>query len=174
VKILIILVISGISAYYLFKLGLYIYRPFLLSKLFRNINSEYCNLLVNLDRDINSAVASLEEYKSSYKSPNSDRLAELQENIDRAKAFKVHEQTANEKLIRLRERYIDNPKRLSESIVVYSKYLSTKIRQRHESNVFTQALITNAMSIEEFNNSAKETVIILEECERKLDIFLEN
>ena len=173
-NLLLIVVLSGTAIYFLLKIGLYIYRPFLVAKLVRDIQSKYDKLQVMFNKDIELAVENLKQWESGDKVIKlSYRESELKENIIKANASKIHNQKVNEKFIRLRERFIGNPKSLSDAIASYKRYLEVKLQQKQDAFIFTNALTSGAMTFEEFQASANETMILLDECEKRLDILLD-
>ncbi len=174
-NLVLIIVLSGIVIYFLLKIGLYIYRPFFVAKLISDIQSKYDKLQVMLDKDIELAVENLKKWESEdgfFRDHSSE--SELKERIAEAKASKTHGQKVNEKFIRLRERFIGNPKRLSEAILSYKRYLEVKLKQRQAASIFTNAVTSGVITFEEFLASANETMIILDECEKRLDMLLDS
>jgi len=170
---LLFIVIAGTLVYFLLKLCLYLYRPFFLSKTFRQIEQMYDNLLTAADKDIGSAAEDFKAWQSGdrvIKTFNSED--EMIERINTAKTAKAHEEELHEKFLRLRERFIGDLKKTSESIEAYRRYLVVKLKQRQEAALFASAVISGAMSFDEMSAAAKATMIVLEENERKLDILL--
>jgi hypothetical protein len=173
-KLFLIFIFSGVSIYFLFKLGLYIYRPFYLEKVVREIQSKFDNFQALLDKDIETAVENFEKWQSGDKAMrfhyNEDGI---REKISKAQSLKRHEQEVNEKFIRLRERYIHNYKILAEAIIYYKKYLDVRLKQYTNASVFVNALTCGAITFEEFTASAFETKIVVDESEKQLDDLLE-
>lgn len=170
-KLLLFIVIAGILVYFFLKFLLRLYRPFFLSRTFLEIDQIYSRLLTAADNDIDSAVENLKKWQSN------DRVVrtmcsedEIMKNIDAAKAAKTHEEELHEKFIRLKERFIGDPSRLSESIVAYRRYLEVKLRQHQDATLFART--SGSISFDEMMAAAKETMIVLEENEKKLDVLL--
>jgi len=172
-KVPLFIVIAGISAYLVLKLCLYIYRPFFLSKAFREIDEMYNNLLATLDNDVGSAIDDYSKWRSRNEVVKTFRTEEeIAESVNTAKRAKAHEEEVHEKFLRLRERFIGDPKKLSESIVAYRRYLGVKLKQYQDATVFANAGISGAVSFDEMMAAARETMVILEENEKKMDILL--
>jgi hypothetical protein len=166
-------IIGGCIAYALLKLSLYIYRPFFLSKTFREIDEIYDKLLNATEKDISSATKDLEKWRSGDKVTidfhTEDELIEI---LNSAKRVKAHEQEVREKFMRLKERFLSNPAKLSELIVAYKRYLEVRSEQYQEAGQFARALTTGAISFEELLANKRMKTIALEENERKLDTLL--
>lgn len=172
-KVLLLIVGAGIAVYLGFKLCLYIYRPFFLSKTFREIDLLYGRMIAAVDNDVDSAIEDYRKWQSGDKILKTIRTEEeIIKSIDTAKEAKAHEEAVHDKFLRLRERLIRDPQKLSESIVTYRRYLNVKLRQRQDASLFANAVTSGAMSLEEMTAAAKETMVVLEENERKLDILL--
>lgn len=172
-KVLIFIVGAGIVVYVALKLCLYIYRPFFLSKTFREIDDKYSKLLAAVDNDMDSAIEDYRKWQSGDDVLKTMRTEEeITKSVDNAKGVKSHEEEVHEKFLRLRERFIGNPKKLSESIVVYRRYLDVKLKQRQDASSFANAVTSGAVSFDEMMATAKETMVVLEEDERKLNILL--
>jgi len=172
-KTLLFIIIAGILVYLLLRLCLYLYRPFFLSKTFREIEQTYNRLLTVAEKDVGSAVENLGKWQSGDKVIRTMWTEdEIKESINAAKAARAHEEEVYGKFLRLRERFLHNPDKLSESIVTYQRYLNIRLQQRQNAGVAANALTLGAISFDEFVAAAKETKIALEENERKLDILL--
>ncbi len=172
-KLLLVIVIIGTLAYLLIKFSLYVYRPFFLSKTFMAIEEMYNRLQIAADKDIDLDVEYLKKWQSGdgiVKAYSSED--EIMERIKTTRAAKTHEEEVYGKFLRLRERFLHNPDKLSESIVTYQRYLNIRLQQRQNAGVAANALTLGAISFDEFVAAAKETKIALEENERKLDILL--
>ena len=175
-KIFLIIVISGFAIYLLLKIVLYIYRPFYLAKLIREIQSKYDNLLIILNKDIELEVGNLKQWESG---DDVMRLvyhdsSEFQERITKANDLKLREQNNYEKFIRLRERFVSNYEKLAEAIVTYGRYLDIKLKQDEMATAFSMAGASEVMSFEERLSIATEFKIASEEWERKLDNLLKS
>jgi len=172
-KILIILVLVGFIIYFLFKLGLYIYRPFYLRKTISSIEAQYNRLLAILNKDIDMAVKDYSRWQSG------DRVAlcsedELRKGIDEAMASKKHAQEVNDKFFRLRERYIVDYKKLGDPIFWYKRYLNLRLDQIGKASIYSSALTSGVATIDEFMASANEHRIAIEESEKRLDTLLDS
>jgi hypothetical protein len=173
VKVLLFIIGAGIVVYLALKLCLYIYRPFFLSKTFREIDEMHSKLLAAVDDDLDSAIEDYRKWQGGDKVLKTERTEEeITKSIDTAKGSKAHEEELHEKFLRLRERFIGNPKKLSESIVVYRRYLDVKLKQLQDASSFANAVTSGAVSFDEMMATAKETMVVLEENERKLNIIL--
>ena len=172
-KTLLFIVIGGILGYLLFKLCLYLYRPFFLTKTLREMEQKYDRLLTALEKDVGYWVESLEKWQSGDTVVRTSiRENDVMESINAAKAAKAHEEEVYGKYLRLKERFILNPKKLWESIVAYRRYLRVSL-QHHEDAMLCASLVTSeACSFDEMMAARKEIMIILEKDERKLDILL--
>lgn len=173
-EMLLIIVLIAMGLYFLTKFALWIYRPFGLAKILCDIQLKYENLLRILEKDVEEAVDGLRKWESGDRVIRGIRNEkELKEEVSNAYERKTHEQRVNEKFIRLRERFADNPKKLSEAIIAYKRYLELKLK--HGGNAFSavSALTSGAISFDEFQSAANEGKIVIEECERRLDLLLE-
>jgi hypothetical protein len=172
-KVLLIIIGSGIVMYLALKLCLYIYRPFLLSKPFREIDEIYGRLLAAVDNDVDLANEDYRKWQSGDKVLKIMRpKEEITKSVDSAKEAKAHEEEVHDKFLRLRERFIGDPKKLSESIVAYRRYLGAKLKQRQDASIFANAVTSGAVSFDDMVAAAKETMVVLEENERELDVLL--
>ena len=172
-KSLLFTVAAGIVAYFVFKLCLYIYRPFFLSNTFREIDDIYNNLLASVDRDVNSAFENYRKWQSGdIVLRDLCTEEEIVKSVDTAKRTKAHEEELHEKFLRVKERFIGDPKKLSEGIVAYRRYLGVKLKQSQDALLLTNAVTSGAVNFEEMVGAARETMVVLEEIERKLDILL--
>lgn len=172
-KTLLFIVIAGISVYLLLMLCLYLSRPFFLSKTFREIEQMYNRLLTEAEKCVGLAVENLGKWQSG---DNAIRAIwtedEIKESINAAKAAKAHEEEVYGKFLRLRERYVLNPKKLSESIVAYRKHLQIRFQHYEDAMLCESAVISGAFSIDEMMAARRKVMIALEKNERKLDILL--
>lgn len=172
-NVLLSIVGAGIVVYLAAKLCLYIYRPFFLSKTFREIDEMYSKLLVAANNDVDSAIDDYRKWQSGdevLKTMHPEE--EITRNVDTAMVGKAHEEEVHERFLKLRERFIGDSKKLSESIVAYRRYLGVKLKQRQDASLFANAVISGAVSFDEMTAAAKETMVVLEENERKLDVLL--
>jgi hypothetical protein len=175
-KIFLIIVIAGFAIYLLLKIALYIYRPFYLATLLREIQSKYDNFMIILNKDIESEVSNLKQWESGddvMRRLYNDR-GQFQERITKANELKLHEQNNYEKFIRLRERFVSNYEKLAEAIVTYGRYLDIKLKQDEMATAFSMAGASESMSFEERFSIATEFKIASEEWERKLDNLLKS
>ena len=172
-KILIIVVLSGIVIYFLFKICLYFYRPFLLEKMILELQTQYDQLLIIIDKSTEEAA---EQYKNIQSGDRISILAnsedDLKGNLEKEIASKKHIQEVNNKFIRLRERFIGDYKKLSEAIVAYRRFLNMRANQYKNAEIYSRALGIGSMSFDEFIASANEDRIAIEESERRLDVLL--
>src|SRR5208283_6082614 len=130
-------------------------------------------LLADVDKDIGSAEENLKAWRSGDKVVRDfSSEDDLLKRINDTTAAKAHEKEVHEKFLRLRERFISDPKKLSESIVTYRRYLELKLHQCQGAESSTRALEVGAISFDEWMAEARETMIALEESERKLDALL--
>jgi hypothetical protein len=172
-KTLLFIVIAGISVYLLLMLCLYLSRPFFLSRTFREIEQMYNRLLTEAEKCVASAVESLERWQSGDKVIRAIWTEDkIKESINAAKAAKVHEEEVYGKFLRLRERYVLNPKKLSESIVAYRRYLQVRFQHYEDAMLCESAVTSGAFSFDEMMAARKKAMIALEKNERKLDILL--
>lgn len=179
-KILLFSIIIVILVYLLIKLCLYVYRPFFLSKTFTTIEQMYKRVQIAAEKDISLAFEDLKEWRSG------DRVViglysedEIMERINAAKAAKSHEEEVYDKFLRLKERFILNHDKLSESIIVYQRYLNVRLQQRQMAASAGAYATARAVSFDEARAVSKEIMtafkeikIVLDESERKLDILL--
>jgi hypothetical protein len=172
-KTLLFIVIAVTLAYLLFKLCLYLYRPFFFSRTFREIEQMHNRLLTDAEKDVGTWVETLGKWQSGdeviRKQYSED---EIMESINAAKAAKAHEEEVYGKFLRLRERYALNPKKLSESIVAYRGYLEVRFQHHQDEMLCASAVTSGAFSFDEMMAARKKTMMVLEENERKLDILL--
>lgn len=174
-KLLLLIVIVGILVYLFLKFCLYQYRPFFLSKTFREIEQMYNRLFTAAEKELSSAIERLEKWHSGDKVVRTVHSEEqVMESINAAKAAKAREEKLHEKFLRLRERFIQDPNKLSESIVSYRRYLEVRLKWQQNAAMFGHAVTSGVMSFDEMMAVSKEATIVLEECERKLDILLGN
>ncbi len=151
----------------------YCIRPFFLSRTFQEIDGMYSKLLAGVDNDVNTAIEDYSEWQSGDKVLKTMRTEEeIIKSVDTAKGAKAHEEELHSKFLRLRERFIGNPNKLSEAIVAYRRYLRVKLKQRQDASFFANAVTSGAVSFDEMMAAAKETMAVVEENERKLDILL--
>jgi hypothetical protein len=121
-KLLLFFVIAGVSVYLLLKLCLYLYRPFFLSKTFREIDDMYSKLVAEVENDVNAAIEDYSKWQSGDKVLRTMRTKEeIIKSVDTAKGAKAHEEELHEKFLRVRERFIGDTKKLSEAIVAYRR-----------------------------------------------------
>lgn len=172
-KILFSIIITGTLAYLLLKLCLYFYRPFFLSKTFREIEKIYNRLLIAADKELASAVEDFKKWQSGDKVLRTLRTEnEMMERINTANKIKAHEEEVHGKFFRLRERFIQDHSKLSESIVAYQRYLEVRLRQRQDAALFANAVTSGTMTFDEMAVASEQTMLVLEKNERKLDVLL--
>jgi hypothetical protein len=177
-KILLFIIIAGILVYLLLKFCLYLYRPFHISKTFLEIEQKYKRLLTAIEKNLDSWVETLEKYRSGDKIVRTEigDENEIMKRYHEAKAEKTHEEEMYGKFLRLRERFFYplNPEKLTQSVMLYQRYLKIKLQQRQNASIYGDAIIMGAMSFDEIKALADETKIILDDCEEKIDILLAN
>lgn len=166
-------IIIGVVLYFLSKMALLLLRPFFLAKFLQGIDMLYNKTKAIIAKDVEEAIKNLEKYHAKDKvittfSSENDLKARIKD----AQAADQHEKEVYEKFMRCKERYIQNPKELSNAIVFYKRYLEVKLKQCQDGAIFANAVTSGAMTFEEFEAAAKQTMIILQENERKLDILL--
>ena len=172
-KTLLVIVIAGILVYPFLKLCLYLYRPFFLTRTFREIEKIYNRLLTAAEKDVGSWVDTWEEWQSGDKVVRTMyRENDIMEHINAAKAAKAHEEEVYGKFLRLRERFILNPKKLSASIVAYRRYLQVRLQHHEDAILCACAVTAGAFSFDDMMVARKKIMIIMKENERKLDILL--
>lgn len=167
------IIASVVVAYFVLKLYLYIYRPFVLSKAFREIDNMYNNLLDAVGKDVNSAIEDYRKWQSGDKVLRDLRTEEeIIKSVDTAKGAKIHEEELHDKFLQVRERFIGDHKKLSEGIVAYRRYLGVKLKQHRDASLFANAVTSGAVSFDEMVAAARETIVVLEENKKKLDVLL--
>lgn len=169
----VIIVVVGIALYFILKMVLLLLRPFFLKKFFEEIDMLYNKTKAITSKDIEMAIENLQKWQAkdiSITICSSENG--LQSYIKAAQADHQHEQEVYEKFLRCREKFIQNPEKLSDVIVIYKRYLTVKLKQLSDSKLFSGALASGAITSEELETSAKELRLILEENENKLDALL--
>lgn len=165
------IIIAGFVIYILLKFGLYLYRPFYLSKILRKIDEKYKKVLTHAERDYDEVLEYLKKSQSDDKPhPLSVSEEEWRKRVKHAELYKSHEEEVYSKFLRLRERFINNYIKLAESITTYQRYIDVRLSQ-----INWQMLLRQCSHKEislEIMASINETTIILEENERKLDNLL--
>ncbi|MGO9136925.1 MAG: hypothetical protein ACLP9S_15875 [Syntrophales bacterium] len=133
----------------------------------------YYRLLTVAEKDVSSWVETLGKWQSGDKVIRPQYSEdEIMESINVAKAAKAHEEEVYGKFLRLRERYVSSPKKLSESIVAYQGYLEIRF-QHYQDEMLSASLVTSgAFSFDEMMAAQKKIMMVLEEHERKLDFLL--
>ena len=174
-KLLLPILIAGGVLYFLIKIGLFLLRPFFLAKILEEIEQLYTETQAVFVKDLEQAIENSKRWRANDKilrilSSEKDFEARIQD----AQAADRYNKDVHEKFIRLKERFIQNPSQLADSIVVYKRYLEMKLTQNREVAVLSQGLTSGALTLNEFESSARETRIILEELERKINVLLSN
>jgi hypothetical protein len=173
-KILLSILAAGALGYLLLRLCLYFCRPFFLSKTFREIDQMYNRLMAADKRDFADVVGNLVKVQSG------DEVAltvfgdedRIREDINSQKAAISHEEQVHDKFLRLSERFIRNPSKLSESITAYRKYLLVRLKWREDAALLSAGIPSGMVTVEDVQARAKEAMIVLQENERRLDILL--
>lgn len=175
-KSLLLITVAGGVSYFALKLFLCIYRLFFLSKTFQKIEGIYSKLLAGLEKDLNAAIENYSKWQAGDDTLRRFRAEEeILKDVETAKREKAHEEEVHEKFLRARERFSGDRKRLSEAIAAYQRYLSIKVKQRQNASLFAIAVTSEGASLHDFDEmtaAARETMVALEENERKLDILL--
>lgn len=171
----VVLILVGIALlYFIIKVALHQARKAYLSRLLEKMDTLYNNLIKNTRDEL----ASVSENYSKWKSGDEvqrvvyDGEEELLARITDAKSALAHEESVREKYLRLRARFSADPKKVGEAIVAYHNYLSIKMKQHLDAETYVRALNVGAMTFDEFAASGRETRILVEECERRLDVLL--
>jgi len=100
----------------------------------------YNKLLTATKNDLVSAVEYLEKWQSGDKVVTTVRSeAEIMEDINTAKNTKTYEEKVYGKFLRCRERYAQDPTKLSDSIVAYRRYLELRSQQYKNARAFANA-----------------------------------
>ena len=133
----------------------------------------YERLVDAAEKDVRSAVDALEKWHSGDKVTVAISSKDaLIANIKTAEAAKAHEEEVHGKFLRLNERFRLDSEKLSDSIVTYRRYLGVRLKQQQDATLFVHAMEIGAMGFDEFAATAKDTKIVLEEIERRLDTLL--
>jgi hypothetical protein len=139
----------------------------------QEINKMYESLMVAAEKDLRSRIKDLEMWHAGDKVVSDLSIKEdLVANIKVAEAAKAHEQEVHAKFLRLKERFRQDTERASETILTYRRYLEVRMKQQQDASLFVRAMESGAMSFDEFTAAAKDTKVVLEEIERKLDTLL--
>lgn len=174
-KIILILVMAGLTLFCVMKIGLYAYRPFFLNKLLREIQTKYDDLIMLYEKELKEATDNLNKYESGddilIKLGSED---EFRARIKDALQILKELQESNVVFIRLKERFLTNNKMLSESIIAYQRYLELRLNSRKNAHLCTQALASGGIALAEFVAAAKEDKILIEESEKKLYRLLDS
>jgi hypothetical protein len=177
-KLLLVLAVTGIGGYLIFRLFVHLGRPLYLENAFREIDEQYTKLLCLAERDLDSAI---ERYHGSKlnNSPFPSTEEEQLEQINKAKKTRDHEREINDKYTRLRIRFSNDYKKQAESAAAYRAYL--RFRLYKEEFASTAALVGTVADKspeervayhQEQYEEARKIVIALEEIEKKLDALL--
>ena len=156
-----------------YRLWMYLYGPNSTTKLAEDNEVKFKRLLDSLDADINSAIDNFNKWEGGDKILailNSEE--DMKRAIHDAHESKKHFIEVKDKYIRLQERFLNNRTKLSETIRHYNRYLCIRIKQRNNAGTYSKLVELGGMTFEEALTKANETRIILNECERKLDVLL--
>lgn len=159
---LIYFVVGGALLYALLKLALSVYRPFYLKKLFLQVEQGYTGIM----RGIVNHLEDAEKDLSNYNKDSIITFDDLKGRVDVYIFEKKHEEDLHRKYITLKERFINNYRKLAESIVIYQRYLDIKQNQMKMSR------IAHNLDFGSMRSMAMDTKAILDECERKIDFLL--
>jgi len=168
-----IIAIVGIVLYFLVKLGLILLRPFFLSKLLNEIEELYKKTQSVLTKDVKETTENLNKWHAQDKVVQIHSSKEdLEARIQEKQKTQEHCQAIHEKFLRLKERFIHNPSKLADAIVIYKRYLEMKLLQNQSAHAHTLALTSGSVTFDEFQSSARESMIALDEIEKKIDNLL--
>ena len=172
-NIILSIIIAGVLIYLIVKFCLLIYRPFFLSKTFRNIDEMYNRVLNHTERSIHSALEDLKEWEAGDKVirlvHSEDRITK---NVNDAESAKAHEEEVYAKFLRLKEHFIHHPTKLAEAIAAYQRYLKVRLAQFQGASIYSSGVTSGAITFDELVKYRNEIIIILKENERKLDMLL--
>jgi hypothetical protein len=150
-------------------------RPFFVAKFLREIDMLYTNTKLISAKDLDGAIENLRKWRANDRVIRTYSSEEkCQSCIKDAQAADRHEQEVHEKFIRLKERFIQNPKKLADSILNYKIYLEIKLKRHHQIETIVQVVTRGGMTVEESMPIAQKTKIALEEAERRIDVLLSN
>ena len=139
----------------------------------REIDEMYQRLITAAEKDLRSRINDLEKWHAGDKViTDLNSKDDLVANIKAAEAAKAHEEEVRGKFLRLNERFRQDPRKLSDALSTYRRYLEVRLKQEQDATLFVHAMNCGAMSFDEFTAAARETKIVLEEIERKLDVLL--
>jgi len=180
-NILISIIVAGVLIYLLLKFCMHLYRPFYFVKLIKKTEEMYETVLSHTKRDIDSALEHSEKWHSGAKAQRTAYSEEeINERVKAAQVAKAHEEKVYSKFLRLKERYVQKRDtrgnsdyiKIADLIMTYQRYLEVRLNQMENGSLIVNALTSGAISFEEFEASRNDTLIILEENERKLDRLL--
>lgn len=173
--LILFILITGMVLYFLTKIVLFLLRPFFLARFIEKIEQLYARTQAILGKDLEQA---MEDLKRWHKNETSTKILyserDLEARIRAAQAAEEHNKDVHDKFIRLQERYIHNSQKLADSILIYRRYLEIKLRQNQEATVLSSGLMLGVTTSSKFESSARETMITLQEIERKIDILLKD
>lgn len=87
------IIIAGFVIYILLKFGLYLYRPFYLSKILRKTDEKYKKVLTHAEREIDAALEDLKKWQSDDKPHHPfGSEEEARERVKGAELNKSHEE----------------------------------------------------------------------------------
>lgn len=136
-QLLLFIFIAVTLVYLLPKLYLWLYRPFFLSRTFREIEQMYNRVLIDAEKDVSSADENLGKWVSGDKVVRTVYTEGIiMERIVAAKAAIAHEEEVYGKYLSLRERFVRDHKELLESIVAYRRYLEVRLKHRQDAKLF--------------------------------------
>ncbi len=172
-KIIAILFISAASLYVLFKIGLNLYRPFLLRKLIEETHKKYDDLIAIIDRDMAESIGKYDKWKAGNKmSLDFDSEKECIERMRNAVGAKMHEQEIHNKFIMLMERHGGDLKKLGEVVANFDRYVDVRLDTYRDAELSTRLLANGTMTFDEWAAVAKGSRMVTEKCERRIDIML--
>jgi hypothetical protein len=177
-RLLLIVAVTGVGGYLLFRLFVYLGRPIYLQNAFKEIDDQYTKLLRLAERDLESAIERYNERKSE-ESPFPSTEEEQLEQVNRAKMARNHEREVNDKFLRLRIRFPNDYQKQAESVAAYRAYL--RLRFYQEEFAASAALVGTGADVspeerfathQEQYEEARKILIALEESEKRLDALL--
>jgi hypothetical protein len=168
------IVIICVVLYLLISFVLRALRPILLAKYLDEADVLYDKVKKLAEKDYREAMNYLTTLDTDADTLFPLTREEVHAQIEAAKASIQNMQVVHDKFIRLKIRYGSNRKRLSKTIVAYKTYLEMTLKRYEKAKYMTNALHMGSITFDDFMASSKEYQIILEECERNLDVLLNN
>ncbi len=173
-KLIFAVIIGGAAFYSLIKSIHLLLRHFFIRKHCREIDILYGKIHQKSTNEFQREIRKLEKWHEmdimvrTYDGPEENiksQIAVAQEAIK-------HEEQVYDKFIRLRAQYTGQPKKLRHCIARYKAYLDAKLQSYQDTEVYTHALKSGAITFQDLLDRAKQTQIVLEEFERKIDVIV--